>query len=122
MTRRAIAGCDAELDNPRRDYTMVMTPRMRPRTRSSSALVGAAPGSSGAFSPWCIVGDLRSPHGWQLQTSSLSARRHNPDHLGATATAKGTLSAAWPAGWVNGNGIQYRIGASPSMPAATPDQ
>jgi hypothetical protein len=74
------------------------------------------------YSRGCIVGDLLTSSGWKLQPWSLSANCVNPDHFGATITSNGTLSAAFPGGWVNGDGIRYRIGVAPTIPAATDDQ
>jgi hypothetical protein len=73
------------------------------------------------YSRGCIVGDLLTPSGWQLQTWSLSANCLL-DHVGSTISQTGTLTAAWPGGWVNGNGIQYRIGVSSTIPATAADQ
>ena len=72
--------------------------------------------AKGEYSLGCIVGDLLTPGGWNLQTWSLS-QNCAVDHLGATITGNGTLSAAWP-----GSGILYRIGAAPTIPAASLDQ
>ncbi len=74
------------------------------------------------YSRGCIVGDLLSPGGWKLQTWSLSQSCVYAGNFGATITRKGTLSAAFPGGWANGNGILYRVGAAPTIPATTPDQ
>jgi hypothetical protein len=73
------------------------------------------------YSRGCIVGDLLTPSGWQLQSWSLSADCLL-DHIGTTVTQNGTLAAAWPGGWSNGNGILYRIGVSSSIPATAADQ
>ncbi|HZS94572.1 MAG TPA: hypothetical protein VFA78_07235 [Chloroflexota bacterium] len=75
---------------------------------------------SDQYSNGCIVGDLLTAGGWQLQGWSLSAACDPTSHFGATITKNGTLSAAWPGGWSNGNGVRYRIGVSSSIPA-TPD-
>ena len=78
--------------------------------------------SSDKYSAGCVIGDLLTPGGWQLQSWSLSANCPT-DHLGATITTSGMLSAAWPAGWANGGiGLRYRIGTSPSLPASGDDQ
>lgn len=69
----------------------------------------------------CIVGDLLSGGAWRLQPWSLSAGCVNPDNLGAASTTKGVVASAWPGGWAGGNGVLYRIGTSPSIPAGTPD-
>lgn len=69
----------------------------------------------------CIVGDLLTPSGWQLQPWSLSADCFT-GHFGATITQSGILSAAWPGGWDNGYGIRYRIGVSSTIPATPDDQ
>lgn len=76
---------------------------------------------SDPYSRGCIIGDLFSNATWSLQPWTLSSNCL-VDHLGATATANGTVAAAWPGGWVNGNGILYRIGVSSQIPATTPDQ
>lgn len=73
------------------------------------------------YSHGCIVGALRTSSGWALQPWSLSANC-SLDHLGATSDSKGTLTAAWPGGWAGGNGIQYRIGTSSSIPATASDR
>jgi S-layer homology domain/IPT/TIG domain len=69
------------------------------------------------YNDGCIVGDLLTAGGWKLQPWSLSQGCSGTDQFGATISRNGTLSAAWAFG-----GIRYRIGASPSIPAATPDQ
>lgn len=74
------------------------------------------------YSHSCIVGDLLSGGSWKLQSWSLSASCVNPDHFGAAITQNGTISAAWPGGWAGGNGVLYRNGVSPSIPAAGTDQ
>jgi len=73
------------------------------------------------YSDGCIVGDLLTPAGWKLQPWSLS-RNCNVPGVAATDTPGGVVSAAWPGGGWNGypidHGVQYRIGTSPSFPAA----
>jgi hypothetical protein len=83
---------------------------------------GRSASGTDPYSRGCIVGDLLSASGWQLQTWSLSATCSGDDHLGATINQNGTLSAAWPGAWANGIGILYRIGVSQAIPASTPDQ
>jgi len=77
--------------------------------------------STDPYRSGCIVGDLRTSSGWQLQSWSLSANCF-AGHFGATITQSGTLSAAWPGGWANGYGIRYRIGTSSTIPATPDDQ
>ncbi len=80
-------------------------------------IFGGSKGDASPYNDGCIVGDLFTGGGWKLQTWSLSQNCIQTDHLGATVTANGTLAAAWAWG-----GIRFRIGPSPSIPAATPDQ
>ena len=77
--------------------------------------------ASDPYGKGCIVGALGPTLPWALQTWSLSANCVNPVGA-ASANDSGELSAAWPGGWTNGHGILYRIGHSPKIPAATPDQ
>jgi hypothetical protein len=72
---------------------------------------------SDPYNDGCIVGDLLTAGGWKLQPWSLSQNCIQTDHMGATVTQNGTLSAAWAWG-----AIHFRIGTSPSIPAGTPDQ
>jgi len=69
------------------------------------------------YNDGCIVGDLLTGGAWKPQPWSLSSDCVQTDHLGATITRKGTLSAPFAFG-----NIHYHIGASPSIPASAPDQ
>ena len=74
---------------------------------------------SGKYSNGCVVGALRSGSTWVLQpwTLSLGCTFANVGFGGATITKTGVLSADWGGGTLN-----YRVGASPSIPATTPDK
>lgn len=68
----------------------------------------------------CVYGALGGTSPWTLQPWSLSNNCVNP--VGSAAqSATGVLAAAWPGGWNNGNGALYRVGVSPSFPAAGTD-
>ena len=83
-------------------------------------IFGGSKGDANNKDPYndgCIVGDLFTGGSWKVQSRSLSQNCIQTDHMGATITPNGTLSAAWAWG-----GIRYRIGTSPSIPATTADQ
>lgn len=72
------------------------------------------------YNAGCVYGALGTSAPWTLQPWSLSASCVNPVG-GAAQSATGVLAAAWPGGWNGGNGALYRVGVSPSIPAAGTD-
>ena len=81
-------------------------------------------GSTGPYSRGCVYGALGGGTAkWTLEPWSLSANCLNPVATAAESSASGkVLAAAWPGNFVGGNGVLYRIGASPAIPAASADQ
>jgi hypothetical protein len=78
-------------------------------------------GTSGPYSLGCIYGARAGTSPWTLQTWSLSNDCVNP--VGSAGEGKsGVLAAAFPGGWVNGHGVLYRIGVSPTIPATGSEQ
>jgi hypothetical protein len=67
----------------------------------------------------CVVGALPASGLWTVQSWSLSSNCvfSNVGYGDAAENSKGTLSAAWS----GGKGVEYRIGASGSIPAKGPD-
>jgi hypothetical protein len=77
--------------------------------------------TTGPYSLGCIYGARAGTSPWTLQTWSLSNNCVNP--VGSAGEGKpGALAAAFPGGWVNGHGVLYRIGVSPTIPATGSDQ
>ena len=81
-------------------------------------------GSTGPYSRGCVYGALGAGTAkWLLEPWSLSANCVNPVAAAAESNASAkVLAAAWPGGFAGGNGVLYRIGASPAIPAASADQ
>jgi hypothetical protein len=79
-------------------------------------------GSSGVYSLGCVYGALGSPTTWAVAPWTLSQSCVNPVPAAAESgpSAK-VVAAAWPAGWVGGSGVSYRIGVSAAIPAKTAD-
>ncbi|MGA8682672.1 MAG: hypothetical protein WB592_19505 [Acidimicrobiales bacterium] len=73
--------------------------------------------STDPYSHGCIVGALASKPDWTPQAWSLSNDCYNPTNGGATETKTGELSAAWP----GGEGVEYRLGTSGTIPATGTD-
>jgi hypothetical protein len=80
-------------------------------------------GSSGPYSRGCVYGAVPGSAAWTLAPWSLSADCVNPVPAAAESAPNAkVLAAAWPGGWATGQGINYRIGVSPAIPAATADK
>jgi hypothetical protein len=79
---------------------------------------------SGVYNLGCVYGALGGGTAkWTLQPWTLSANCVNPAAAAAESNANAkVLAAAWPGGFPGGSGVLYRIGASPVIPAAAPDQ
>jgi hypothetical protein len=77
--------------------------------------------TTGPYSLGCIYGARAGTSPWTLQTWSLSNNCVNP--VGSAGEGKsGALASAFPGGWVNGHGVLYRVGVSPTIPATGSDQ
>lgn len=78
-------------------------------------------GTTGPYSRGCIYGARAGASPWALQSWSLSNDCVNP--VGSAGEGKsGVLAAAFPGGWVNGHGVLYRLGVSPTIPATGSEQ
>lgn len=92
---------------------------------------GAAPvlifngsrGMSGPYSRGCVYGAVPGKSSWILEPWTLSHDCVNSVAAAAESTPSARkLAAAWPGGWATGSGINYRVGVSTTIPAATDDQ
>jgi hypothetical protein len=80
-------------------------------------------GTTGPYSRGCVYGAAPGKTTWTLQPWTLSHDCVNPVAAAAENTPSArVLAAAWPGGWATGSGINYRIGVSAAIPAATDDR
>jgi len=79
-------------------------------------------GSTGVYALGCVYGALGGSPKWTVQSWTLSSNCVNPVAAAAESAPNAkVLAAAWPGGWATGTGINYRIGVSPVIPAASDD-